>query len=85
MIIHKCDKCGTTQEQKRGQQLQHPTGWFQLCYKKSTYSYGAHACYELCPDCRKALKIPEDKPEETVGDRLIEILCEIVQNETETD
>lgn len=80
MIIHKCDKCGTTKEQIKGKQPNLPKDWYSIRYG---VNYSTHLHYELCPDCRKALKIPEEKPEETVGDRLIEILCEIMQDQIE--
>ena len=80
MIIYKCDKCGKTTETKKGKRNPScPEGWFTLIHGQ--YSTGVE--YHICPDCRESLGIPEDynKACEHVGDQLLEILTEIVQEE----
>ena len=81
MIIHQCDRCGKTVEQKKGEQNRTPTGWAVI----QPHRYGGAPYYELCPDCCKKLNIPEGSTEQqkTIGDRLLEILEEIVQIQVE--
>lgn len=79
MIIHKCDRCGKTSEQKKGVQAKLPGDWFKIRFNVSGYGVlSSH--YEICSDCRIALKIPEKDPDTHVGDQLIEIIEEIAQD-----
>ena len=81
MIIHKCDRCGKTTEQKAGEQANLSGGWTSLQFAISYSS--PNRIYEICPDCRIALKIPESSTEgkDNIGDRLIEIIEELVQEQ----
>lgn len=79
MIIHRCDKCGKTAEQEIGKTPMLPNKWFKLVY---SIGYGVGSVtYEICPDCRVALKIPVTATEADVGKRLIELIGEIVHEE----
>jgi len=82
MIIHKCDKCGKTADGKKGDRNNTPPkGWYTL--RHGQYSNGVQ--YHICNDCRASLGIPEDygKAETHVGDQLIELIEEIVQEAVE--
>lgn len=78
MIIHKCDKCGKTQPQKKGESESCPNGWYRLTYKMG-YGYASTVYYEVCPECRIVLKIPDRDEMKTVGDQLLDIISEIVE------
>ena len=84
MIIYKCDKCGKTEDGQRGQRTESvPDGWYELIHGQ----YFSGVKYHVCPECRKALGIPDNylKADAHVGDQLIElieeIVCEAVQNQ----
>ena len=76
-----CDKCG-----KVGISAKYsiPKGWYTLTYKVSSsdYVYANTVEKDLCDICCKALgikvKAHEDKQREDIGERLVEILSEIV-------
>jgi len=79
MIIHRCDKCGVEVSQKAGELNSTPDDWQAIRYSAShAYSHTKH--YELCGKCSELLDIPKDfgQATETIGDRLIEILEEII-------
>ncbi|MCJ7828943.1 MAG: hypothetical protein MUP81_04305 [Dehalococcoidia bacterium] len=72
MKIYKCDKCGTTEPEP--DQANRPKGWRYL-----SFSIGTKYVYkDICPDCSVALKLPEQIQCKEVGDRLIEIIEDIV-------
>jgi hypothetical protein len=79
MIVIKCDKCGVMHEKERGDvSMTSPKGWFPLMYRKG---YSGSVTHHLCPDCRKVLKIPDDKPDDDVAQRFLELLADIVTDE----
>jgi len=78
MIIHKCDKCSKMQSQEKATSNRIlPDGWFALTY---SVGYGtSKRRYDICPDCRVAMGLPEDYKEATqyAGDKLVEIISDI--------
>lgn len=81
MINHQCDKCAKKVEGKKGESYHLPTDWFSLTFGR----YDHRVQYQLCPECREALKIPAEAPEATIGDRLLEIISELVTEEVEAN
>ena len=77
MLIHKCDKCGKTAEQKAGEYNKTPKDWRNITFRVC----GGRVEYEICAECRESLKIPTDygQGEDDIGKRLIELLSEIAQ------
>ncbi len=85
MIIHKCDKCGKTAEQSKGEPNRNlPKSWYALVHGQSSFCRTVR--YDLCNECRVKLEIPEDynKSEPYVGDQLIGLIEQIVQEEMES-
>jgi hypothetical protein len=82
MIIIKCDKCGVAEEKKKGDvSTIVPKGWYPLTCR---FGYSGSMTYHVCPECRKALKIPDEKPVgEDVAQRFLELLGELVAEEVE--
>jgi hypothetical protein len=78
MIIHKCDKCGVMEPQKKGESESCPAGWYRLIFKMG-YGYASTVYYEVCPKCKIVLGIPDKEAEQTVGENLIDILSGIVE------
>jgi len=79
MIVHKCDKCGKEAPQSTGQAALTPKDWYALnCGRYA----GLRMNYELCPTCRKTLKIPVDDhdADKDAAERLIELLTEIAND-----
>lgn len=70
MKLIKCDKCGVISEQSD------PPTWVTLQYQ---IQFGQDVSYHLCPTCREALGIPETDYKKHVGDELLDLLNEIVQ------
>ncbi len=85
MIIHKCDKCGKTAEQKKGERNRNlPTGWYALVHGSSYNTSGVR--YDICDECKKSLGIPDgySESQQHVGDQLIELIGEIVHEAMES-
>ena len=83
MITHTCDRCAKSSTQKKGEKAVKPSGWFALSYS-SGYYRGDHQNFELCPECKVALKIPDEKKQpNAVGDQLIELIEDIVAERME--
>ena len=76
MIIVKCDKCGkTSKPYKSNYSL--PNEWKVFFFE---IGYHENVKYELCPECVKLLKLdPKEIHTPSVGERLLEIITEIVQ------
>lgn len=76
-----CDKCGKVGISSK---YNIPEGWYILTYKVSSsdYTYPNTVEKDLCDSCCKTLGIkvnaPEDKRREDIGERLVEILSELV-------
>ena len=79
MIIHKCDKCGKLHEQKPGERSSIPPEWQRIMGG----GYGTQWSYEVGPGCRKALRIPDTAADTDIGERLVEILSEMVEEAVE--
>lgn len=79
MIIHKCDRCGKSHEQKKGEAERRPSGWIQL----KPIQYRCNPVYEIYSEYAIVLKIPTEKQNTTVGERLIDILEDIAVEATE--
>ena len=75
MFQYVCDKCGKTSDPQKGSHM--PDTWRVISYAAKGYGY-TDTLLHLCPDCVVVLKIPESK-DESLGDRLIDILSEIAQ------
>ena len=75
-----CDKCGAVEVTT----LSRPEGWFILLYEvsRNDYRYSTKVQKDLCGKCCKELginlRVNEDKRNEDIGERLVEILSEIV-------
>lgn len=83
---HICDKCKKEVEQDSAKI---PNDWVKLWFKVKSYSYpDEYVEKSLCEDCSKELGIVRDKRQSedthlsSIGDRLVEILTEIMQGET---
>ena len=83
---HICDKCKKEVEQDS---VNVPNDWVELWFKVKSYSYmDDYIKKSLCEKCSKELGVVRDerKSEEThnrsIGDRLVDILTEIMQGET---
>lgn len=76
MIIHECDRCRKTARQAKGEKVEKPKGWFKLSYRASRYG-SAHQTFELCPECKVALKIPNEDEGPAIGDQIIELIEEV--------
>ena len=75
MKIYKCDRCGKTEPEKA--QCTRPEEWVGLSYIISQYE--SRSDYkDICPECVTILKIPKQINCPEVGERLIEIIEEIV-------
>jgi len=80
MKIYKCDRCGKTEPEKS--QYTRPEEWISLSYVIS--DYGNRSIYkDICPECVTTLKLPKPINCPEVGERLIEIIEEIVSNAVE--
>jgi len=82
MIIHKCDRksCGARHVQQRGERATTPPGWYSL--NLTTYGHN-NVYYELCEKCRERLGIPHMVNDQTVGEKLLEILEDLVTEAVE--
>lgn len=78
MITYKCDKCGKEYKLDVGTSGPFPETWYLL--KFATGGYPSWVEYHVCPECRKALGIPETATENDVAARLITILEEIARD-----
>ena len=79
MFIYKCDKCNKTCNGIKGKSAYLPQDWFILTH--GDYSHKMY--YHLCPECRELLKIPKIDAEINVGEHLIDLITEIVVEETQ--
>lgn len=82
---HICDKCKKEVEQDS---VNVPNDWIKLWFKVKAYSYpDEYVEKSLCEDCSKALGVVRDKSQSvdehlsSVGDRLVDILTEIMQGD----
>ena len=76
MKIYKCDRCGKMEPEKS--QYVRPDGWVTLSYTISSYGSN-YICKDICHECAIALKLPKQLNCPEVGERLIELIEEIVQ------
>lgn len=72
MIVLKCDKCGRLSEPSEKEYG--IKGFVRI--RLNIGSYGG-TIRHLCDECRKKLGLPEEKAEDAIGERLIDILSEI--------
>lgn len=82
MIVHKCDRkdCECQYTQTRGESATTPPGWYLLIWGKYSHE---QIHYEICPDCRKTLGIPEKVVDKDVGEKLLEIIEDLVTDAVE--
>ncbi len=73
MQLYKCDRCGKIADKTRP--YCGPENWRTINYK---VSYCNPVTYNLCEECSKALQLPEDVQTQDVGDRLLEIIEELI-------
>ena len=73
MINTECDKCGKVAKGVKGQTWKLPEGWYLLEHGRYPKVY-----YHICPACRKGLGIPDPVEAQTVGEKLLDTLTDLI-------
>lgn len=81
MVIYKCDRCGVTHECAKGEGSERvPSEWYTLLFG----NYPGKVKFHLCGECREKLHIPDISPDQTVGEKLLELIETIVDEKVES-